>query len=129
MAASAVEYPTSMLETGLFKPFSYVDFNQMRNLDDKSGETSSPDPKQMEKAIDTLAKVLVKYEMHDLIGITLVHNHFHLKDGEVVTTTVDPNNQLEIRSCWNNELDRKQDSSVFYLEATESEHKPKVPYM
>jgi len=133
MATCTVEYPQSMIDTGLFKPYSHVDFNQMRNLDDKSDKFVAPEPDQVDGAIDSLAKVLVKYQMHDLLGITLVHNHFSLDQGEVVATHIDPESKIKIRSCMNDELKCKEQSFVFSLEVAEASsagnNKPQIPYM
>jgi len=121
------------MDTGLFKPFSHMDFNQMRNLDDKSGKFIAPEPDQVDGAIDSLAKVLVKYQLHDLLGITLVHNHFSLSQGEVVATHIDPESKIKIRSCMNDELKCKEQSFVFSLEVDKqsetSDEKSQIPYM
>lgn len=133
MASCSVEYPRSMMDTGLFKTFSHVDFNQMRNLDDKSGKHTAPDPDEVDKAIDSLASVLVKYQLHDLLGITLVHNHFSLTQDEVVATRIDPESKIKIRSCMNDELKCKEQSFVFSLEVDKEskvgDEKPQIPYM
>lgn len=130
MACTVIEYPQSMLNTGLFKPFSHVDFNQMRNLDNKSGK-AAPDPDQVDGAVESLAKVIVKYQMHDLLGITLVHNHFSLAQGEVVATHVDPKNNLVIRSCMDGELEQKEQWPVFSLGVAKisDTNKQQIPYM
>jgi hypothetical protein len=128
--ATAVEYPESMLATGLFKPFSHIDFNDMRNMDNKSVDKPEPNPEQLEKALTALSHVLVKHEMHELLGITLVHNHFSLGKGEIVLTEIDPKSRLNIRSCMNDELKAKADAPVYYLRAIEGEPgNGQVPYM
>ncbi|CAM4766583.1 unnamed protein product [Rotaria magnacalcarata] len=78
-----------MFDTGLFKAYSTTHFNQLGLLNriiECNGEGELA--KRIESVIDNLAHASIKYGMHDLLGVCLVHNHFQLNDGEYVETAL-----------------------------------------
>lgn len=49
---------------------------------------------RIQQVIDRVATIFIKHQIHDLLGISLVHNHFQLNAGEIVQTGVLHGNSL-----------------------------------
>jgi len=128
MAAVACEIPHMMMETGLFKAFTHTDFNKIKCIDrpeNDQGPRNDPTSDEIQYAVDKLAKLVTKYNLQDLIGICLTHNHFKLNDGEIVQTSLQSNKN--IRGCIDNP---NGDAPVFFMEAAmRNDSQQQIPYM
>ncbi|CAF3026308.1 unnamed protein product [Rotaria sp. Silwood2] len=118
-----------MLDTGLFKVYSSMAFNNLGRLNriiECNGEGEQA--KRIESIIDNLAHVFVKHHMHDLLGVCLVHNHFRLNDGEYVEKAIKPID-VNVQQLMGNYLTDGHSFAFHIKTSTSSSMEATVSYM
>lgn len=132
MAAATVA--TSSLT--LIQPFSTEKFNQLGRLNriiQCHGANEGEQVARIEQVVDQLAKVFVKHQMHDLLGVSLVHNHFLLNDGEIVQTDIATlHANANVNTCMGKDLMAATSTDQVFCTKTVSAALPSaaaIPYM
>ena len=121
--------------TATVQAFSTDKFNQLGRLNriiQCHGVNEIEQVARIQQVIDRVANIFVKYQIHDLLGISLVHNHFQLNDGEIVQTAIKPiGTNANIGECMGEDLIKSaSNEQVFYTETVSSASSPTaIPYM
>lgn len=119
----------------LVQPFSTDKFNRLGRLNriiQCHGVNEGEQVARIEQVIDHLANVFIKYEIHDLLGVSLVHNHFQLNDGEIVQTAIKPiRTNPNVNACMGEDLiQAATNEQAFYTETVSaSSSSAAIPYM
>lgn len=119
----------------LIEPFSTDKFNRLGRLNRIIQCHSINEGEQVariEQVIDHMANVFIKHDMHDLLGVSLVHNHFQLNDGEIVQTAVKPiRTNTDVNACMGEGLmQAASNEHAFYTETVSSSSSSNaIPYM
>ena len=131
---SATRIHLSLLD--LVQPFSTDKFNRLGRLNriiQCYGINEDEQVARIEQVIDHLTNVFVKHGMHDLLGVSLVHNHFQLNDGEIVQTAIKPiRTNSNISACMGEGLmEAATNKHAFYTETVSSASSSSIaiPYM
>ncbi|CAF1507754.1 unnamed protein product [Adineta steineri] len=114
------EYPTQLFETNIFKNFTQNDFNDKFHIDEISGI-------KMDEAAVSVGQLLKNHKLLDLLGVCNIHNHFHLKENEIVLAKASVANDNDSISHFDINM---TSPSYLHLKATnlDSNMHP-VPYM
>ncbi len=91
--STLIEYPPEILVKNIFKPYASNDFNSKHHV----SETTNID---MDEAARSVGRILRKYKLLDLLGVCLIHNHFHLNDDEILLAKAvhEPINYLHMKA-------------------------------
>ena len=130
MATLIEQYPGTLFESNIFKPYEPKDFNVNKHIS-----------KSLTLKLDDHAKksceLLKKYGLHNLLGINRTHNHFHLKANEIVEASfIDPSAgicpyesatdfalRLRVRKLTQEELGSNEKKPLPYMWAFDKESK------